>query len=142
MATDIRGVVARDPKVRAEAIAALDVRGYAEIGEALDDPGVRLVVIATPHDSHADLTLRALEAGKDCVVDKVMALSAAEADRMIAARDATGRMLSVFHNRRWDVGDIPSIRCRRVGRHRNGQHIERGRTIRACHMPGTLTLWT
>jgi scyllo-inositol 2-dehydrogenase (NADP+) len=35
-------------------------------------------------------------------VDKVMALSTAEADRMIAARDASGRMLSVFHNRRWD----------------------------------------
>ena len=45
-------------------------------------------MIATPHDSHADLAVRALEAGKDCVVDKVMALTTAEADRMIAARDA------------------------------------------------------
>src|SRR5206468_6019526 len=63
---------------------------------------VDLVVIATPHDSHADLTCRTLAAGKDCVVDKVMALDEAEADRMIAARDASGRMLSVFHNRRWD----------------------------------------
>jgi scyllo-inositol 2-dehydrogenase (NADP+) len=43
-----------------------------------------------------------LEAGRDCVVDKVMALSTAEADGMIAARDRSGRMLSVFHNRRWD----------------------------------------
>ena len=31
-----------------------------------------------------------------------MALSAEECDRMIAARDRSGRMLSVFHNRRWD----------------------------------------
>ena len=31
-----------------------------------------------------------------------MALSTAEADRMIAARDRSGRILSVFHNRRWD----------------------------------------
>ena len=59
-------------------------------------------MIATPHGSHAELAVQALGAGKDCVVDKVMALSAAEADRMIAARDASGRMLSVFHNRRWD----------------------------------------
>ena len=39
---------------------------------------------------------------KHCVVDKVMALTTADADRMIAARDRSGRMLSVFHNRRWD----------------------------------------
>ena len=98
----LHGVVARDPKVRAEAVAAWDVRGFARLDEALDDPETDLVVIATPHDSHAELAVRALEAGKHCVVDKVMALSTAEADRMIAARDASGRMLSVFHNRRWD----------------------------------------
>jgi scyllo-inositol 2-dehydrogenase (NADP+) len=96
------GVVARDPKVRAEAEALWGVRGHAGLDEALAVPGVRLIVIATPHDSHAELALRALEAGKDCVVDKVMALTSEEADRMIAARDATGRLLSVFHNRRWD----------------------------------------
>ena len=89
-------------KVRAEAVAAWDVRGFADLDEALADPETDLVVIATPHDSHAELAVRALEAGKHCVVDKVMALSTAEADRMIAARDASGRMLSVFHNRRWD----------------------------------------
>ena len=54
-------------------------------------PTVGLVVIATPHDSHAELAVRALEAGKHCVVDKVMALTTAEADRMIAARDGSGR---------------------------------------------------
>jgi scyllo-inositol 2-dehydrogenase (NADP+) len=98
----LHGVVARDPKVRAEAVGDLGVQGYASLDEALDDPAIRLVVIATPHDSHADLAVRALVAGRDCVVDKVMALSAAEADRMIDARDRSGRMLSVFHNRRWD----------------------------------------
>jgi scyllo-inositol 2-dehydrogenase (NADP+) len=98
----LHGVVARDPKVRAEAVADRGVRGYGSIDEALADDDARLVVIATPHDSHADLAVRALEAGKDCVVDKVMALSTADADRMVAARDRSGRVLSVFHNRRWD----------------------------------------
>jgi scyllo-inositol 2-dehydrogenase (NADP+) len=96
------GVVARDPAVRAEAEALWGARGFAGLDEALADPRVRLVVIATPHDTHVELVVKTLEAGKDCVVDKVMALSTAEADRMIAARDASGRMLSVFHNRRWD----------------------------------------
>jgi scyllo-inositol 2-dehydrogenase (NADP+) len=100
----LHGIVARDPAIRADAVAlwGRDVRGYAHLDEALVDPEVALVVIATPHDSHADLCVRALEAGKHCVVDKVMALTTAEADAMIAARDRSGRMLSVFHNRRWD----------------------------------------
>jgi scyllo-inositol 2-dehydrogenase (NADP+) len=100
----LHGVVARDPGVRAEAVREWGggIRGYAGLDEALSDPAVELVVIATPHDTHADLAVRALNASKHCVVDKVMALTTAEADRMIAARDRSGRMLSVFHNRRWD----------------------------------------
>jgi scyllo-inositol 2-dehydrogenase (NADP+) len=98
----LHGVVARDPALRAQAIAAENVRGYATVDEAVGDPDVDLLVIATPHDTHLDLVVRALEAAKHCVVDKVMALSTAEVDRMIAARDASGRMLSVFQNRRWD----------------------------------------
>ncbi|MGO9471729.1 MAG: Gfo/Idh/MocA family oxidoreductase [Isosphaeraceae bacterium] len=98
------GIVARDAAVRAEAVAlwGQGLRGFAHLDEALADPAVELVVIATPHDSHAELCVRALQAGKHCVVDKVMALSTSEADAMIAARDRGGRMLSVFHNRRWD----------------------------------------
>jgi len=98
----LRGVVARDPALRSEATATWGGVGYPGIDAVLDDPDVHLVVIATPHDTHEELVVRTLEAGKHCVVDKVMALSTAEADRMIAARDRSGKMLSVFHNRRWD----------------------------------------
>jgi scyllo-inositol 2-dehydrogenase (NADP+) len=99
---NLRGVVARTPEARAEAVRTWGVRGYASLDEALDDPEVRLVVIATPHNTHAELAIRVLEAGRECVVDKVMALTSAEAQRMIQARDRSRRMLSVFHNRRWD----------------------------------------
>jgi scyllo-inositol 2-dehydrogenase (NADP+) len=107
----LRGIVARDPTVRAEAVSLWGdgVVGYADIEQALDDKDVDLLVIATPHDSHADLAIRCLEAGKHCVVDKVMALSTREADAMIAARNRFGRMLSVFHNRRWDW-DFATVR--------------------------------
>lgn len=98
----LQGIVARNPKFQSEAEQSWNVRAFADIDEVLADSGVQLVVIATPHNTHADLVVRTLEAGKDCVVDKVMALSTAEADRMIAARNRSGRMLSVFHNRRWD----------------------------------------
>ena len=107
----LHGIVARDPRVRDEAVALWGdgVRGYAGLDEALADPAVELIVIATPHDSHAELAVRSLDAGRHCVVDKVMALTTEEADRMIAARDRSGRMLSVFHNRRWDW-DYATIR--------------------------------
>jgi len=98
----LRGIVARDQTVRAEAVSLWQVAGYAHLDEALGDPQVDLIVVATPHHTHAELAVRSLQAGKACVVDKVMALSEAEADRMIAARDESGVMLSVFHNRRWD----------------------------------------
>ena len=100
----LHGIVTRDPEIRSQAVSlwGQDVRGYADLDEALADPEVQLVVIATPHDSHADLAVTALLSGRHCVVDKVMALTTADADRMIAARDRSGCMLSVFHNRRWD----------------------------------------
>ena len=96
------GVVARNPEVRAEAESTLGVRGYADPDEVLAQRDVELVVIATPHDTHEEQAVRTLRAGKHCVVDKVMALTEAECDRMIAARHESGRVLSVFHNRRWD----------------------------------------
>jgi len=96
------GVVARDPSKRAEAESDRGVNGFASLDEALADPLVELIVLATPHNIHAEQAIQALDAGRHCVVDKVMALSTEEADRMIAARDRSGKMLSVFHNRRWD----------------------------------------
>jgi scyllo-inositol 2-dehydrogenase (NADP+) len=98
----LAGIVARNPAIRAEAEALWGARGFASLDEALVDPSLDLIVLATPHNTHADLAVRALQAGKACVVDKVMALTTSEADRMITARDASGKMLSVFHNRRWD----------------------------------------
>jgi scyllo-inositol 2-dehydrogenase (NADP+) len=98
----LQGIVARDSSNRTLATNLWGARGYASLDSALADPATDLFVIATPHDTHAELAVRCLQAGRHCVVDKVMALNAAEAERMIAARDASGRMLSVFHNRRWD----------------------------------------
>jgi scyllo-inositol 2-dehydrogenase (NADP+) len=100
----LRGFVVRRPESRDE-VVRLWGEGttiYPDLDAALGDPAVDLVVLATPHDVHADQTIRTLSAGKACVVDKVMALATADADAMIAARDASNHMLSIFHNRRWD----------------------------------------
>jgi len=77
-------------------------RIYGSMSELLDDGQVHLVVIVTPHHTHRDLAIEAMDAGKHVVVDKIMCLNAQQAADMIAARDRNGVVLSVFHNRRWD----------------------------------------
>jgi predicted dehydrogenase len=85
-------------------------RVLGEPKQACDDPAIDLVVIATPNEAHAPLALAALAAGKHVVVDKPFALDVAEAEAMIAAAEAGGRVLSVFHNRRWDA-DFLTLRA-------------------------------
>ena len=69
---------------------------------------VDLVVIATPNDSHHPLARAALLAGKHVVVDKPFTVTLAQARELDALARERGRVLSVFHNRRWD-GDFLSV---------------------------------
>ncbi|WP_373973625.1 oxidoreductase [Chitinibacter sp. SCUT-21] len=65
-------------------------------------PGLDLVVIATPNDTHYPLARAALAAGKHVVIDKPFTLDLHEADDLVQRADEAGKILSVFHNRRWD----------------------------------------
>lgn len=58
-------------------------------------------LIATPPATHAELAIEALEAGLHVLVEKPMALSLADAHRMVAAANASGRLLLVGFNRRF-----------------------------------------
>jgi scyllo-inositol 2-dehydrogenase (NADP+) len=73
------------------------------------DPGIELIAISTPNDSHFPLAKAALEAGKHVVIDKPFANTVAEAEQLIALAKARGLVLSAFHNRRWD-SDFLSVR--------------------------------
>ena len=81
----------------------------ADAEAILADPAIDLVVVASPNDTHAPLAHAAIEAGKHVVVEKPLARDAAEARRLVELAAARGRMLSVFHNRRWD-GDFLTVR--------------------------------
>ncbi|GHD61481.1 oxidoreductase [Jeongeupia chitinilytica] len=76
---------------------------HADVATVLADPAIGLVVIATPNDTHFDLARRALDAGKHVVVDKPFTVTVAEARELEAIARKAGRVLSVFHNRRWDA---------------------------------------
>jgi len=81
---------------------------YTDVGEMLRKSDVDVVGVILPHNLHAPVAIRCLNAGKHVVVEKPMATSVAECDRMIAAAKKNKVMLSVYHNRHWD-GNIRTI---------------------------------
>lgn len=90
--------------------------GYADV-QAVPDPFAAarhpeadLVVIATPNETHAPLAAAALRAGKHVVVDKPFTVTLGEARGLAALASELGRVLSVFHNRRWD-SDFLGVRA-------------------------------
>lgn len=105
-------VVSSDPaKV---ALAHPGARVLAAPAAAFADPDIDLVVLASPNHTHAPLAIAALQAGKHVVVDKPFALDSAEARAMIEAAAQSSRVLSAFHNRRWDA-DFLALRALLAG---------------------------
>lgn len=64
---------------------------YDDLDRMLADRSVDIVYIATPHALHAELAIRALESGKHVLIEKPIAATAAEAERISAAASASGR---------------------------------------------------
>jgi len=107
-----------------------------DVAALLKEPGIDLVVIASPDAYHAEHAIAALQAGKHVVVDKPFATSAADARRMIAAAHQSGAMLTAFQNRRWDA-DFLTLR-RLIAEGRMGaivhfeSHFDRWRPVPAA----------
>lgn len=99
---NLYAVASRSPERRAQAEKDYGVKTYETIDQLIADDNVHLVIIATPHNTHAELAIKAMNAGRHVVTDKIMCMNVREADAMIEAARKNNVMLSVFHNRRWD----------------------------------------
>jgi predicted dehydrogenase/threonine dehydrogenase-like Zn-dependent dehydrogenase len=77
----------------------------------LADPDVAVTVIATPHDTHAALTIRALAAGHHVWCEKPVALTEDELDAVRAAWRESGRVLAAGFNRRWSPAVVAARRA-------------------------------
>lgn len=77
--------------------AAPDARWATDLGAALDDPAVTIVSICTPTPSHVDLAVRALAAGRHVLLEKPIALTVADAERVAAAAERAPGILMVAH---------------------------------------------
>src|SRR5687767_11678466 len=106
-----RAVAAADATPARQALARKDgLDAYDTIDALLADPRVGAVLVSTPTAMHFEHVSRALAAGKHVLVEKPMALDLAQSRQL--AQDAERRrlVLSVFHNRRWDV-DYLTVRA-------------------------------
>lgn len=77
-------------------------RVYETADELIADKGIDAVVVAVPNKHHAPLAVKALEAGKDVIVEKPMAIDADSARSIVRAQKSSGRILLVPHQMRWD----------------------------------------
>jgi predicted dehydrogenase len=89
-----------DPDVEArEKLAAVfpGAQTTDELEDLLDDEELDAIVLATPVPTHAELTIRVVQAGKHCFVEKPLATSAADAEQAVAAAADAERILMVGH---------------------------------------------
>jgi scyllo-inositol 2-dehydrogenase (NADP+) len=86
-----------------------DVRIVRSLDELLSITGIRLIVIATPNETHYPFARQCLDAGRDVVVDKPFTTNPEEAVALLQLAKETGRLLTVYQNRRYD-GDFQAIR--------------------------------
>jgi scyllo-inositol 2-dehydrogenase (NADP+) len=111
-------LIEAEPGLRLQAVASRredevrerfpGTRVFATPEALLADPGLELVVIASPNRSHAPLAEAALRAGKHVLVEKPFTVSCREADHLTTVAASARRVLCVYHNRRWD-GDFLTI---------------------------------
>jgi len=129
------------------AVAETDFPGietYSSVSAMLKGSPVDMVVIITPHNTHAPLAIECLEAGRHVVCEKPLAITTAEVDAMIKAAKKSGVMLSTYHNRHWDgrirqavelvkkrklIGDVFRIECHMGGYSKPGDWWRTSRTI-------------
>ncbi len=77
---------------------------YDDLDKALADHACDFVVDLTVPSAHADVTCKALEAGRHVIGEKPMAETFEQARRMVATAEQTGMMYMVSQSRRWNAG--------------------------------------
>src|SRR5262245_48254184 len=74
-----------------------DVKFFREYSALLADPSVTAVALATPAVAHFEMAKAALEAGKDVLVEKPLAIDVRHGEQLVALAEARGRVLMVGH---------------------------------------------
>ena len=99
---DIKYIVSKGG-LSSKALASKHKVAYSSssLQEVLQDDDVTMVAITTRHNLHAQMTVEALNAGKNVFVEKPLALSTAELEEVITAQKQSGKAVMVGFNRRF-----------------------------------------
>src|SRR6185312_8556816 len=110
-ACGIRAVAADDvTPARRDLAASRGLQTYGDLKSMLADRSIDVVLVSTPTAMHFEHTMLALEAGKHVMVEKPMALDLEQSRQMLREARVRRKVLSVFHNRRWDI-DYLTVRA-------------------------------
>lgn len=74
---------------------------YTDYRQLLQDKSIDAVLVLTPNNVHCRITVDALDAGKHVLCEKPMAMNYAEAKEMLAARDRSGKVLTIGYQNRF-----------------------------------------
>ena len=93
--SEIVGIASRDGARAAQAAKGLGIpKSYGSYEALLADPEIEAIYNPLPNELHVPWTEKALAAGKHVLCEKPVALDAPEAERLIAARNASGKLLA------------------------------------------------
>ncbi|MCB2060296.1 MAG: Gfo/Idh/MocA family oxidoreductase [Novosphingobium sp.] len=99
---EIAGLVGTNPERLERRAGQNDVPAtFTDLDEAIAKTGAKLVSVATPPNTHADLTLTAIDRGCHVLCEKPFAFDAGEAQRMLDAAEKAGVVHMVAHEFRW-----------------------------------------
>lgn len=86
-----------------------DLTIYKSVDELVNDESLELIIVNTPNQTHYDFAKKALLANKHVIIDKPFAATVVECEELIKLAKERNKMLTAFHNRRWD-GDFKIVK--------------------------------
>ncbi len=113
----------------------------ADVDDVLSNPAIDLVAVASETSKHTDLVVAALHAGKDVLLQKPMALSIADCDRIIEAVAATGQYFSMAYQMRFDPANLRIRELILDGTLGNIVNLRRRHSLTALFSPDFLKVW-
>ena len=113
---------------------------YDSLEAMLAHPGLDMVTIGTRHPDHVPMALKILAAGKIAVVEKPVATSTAEFDRLLAAAEAHPHRLFLRHNRRFEPAFVKTRALMDSGLIGEIEYIKLYRSVGYCRRNDWMTM--
>jgi len=98
---NFKAVWSRTPESAQKFVDEYGVKAYSSIPEMIKAENILMAIICTAHPYHADPAVQAMEAGAHVLIEKPLASTLQDCDRIIEAALRTGRKTGVISQRRW-----------------------------------------